>query len=92
MTQRDTFIVLVDEVEVDKDEAVDAQGNPIPALYQMSGSQITEIVPLAGADCTPAVTALGGPFLALPCRVEYVLTGSGVSTAPVVDVVDTVDE
>jgi len=25
------------------------------------------------------VAALGGPFLSLPCRVEYVLTGNGIA-------------
>jgi hypothetical protein len=50
-----------------------------PTLFTLTGSQTTEIEPLAGSDCTPAVAALGGPFLSLPCRVEYVLTGEGVS-------------
>jgi len=45
----------------------------------MTGSQVTEIVPLTGSDCRPAVAALGGPFLSLPCRVEYVLTGDGLA-------------
>lgn len=95
VTQRDTFRVLIDEVadETDQtedvtDEAVE-ETTPTPALYAVSGSQMTEIVPLSGSNCTPAVTALGGPFLALPCRVEYVLTGSGISTAPVDEVADT---
>jgi hypothetical protein len=87
VTQRDTFRFIVDEVEVDAEGTVDTGDNaaPTPALYQLSGSQVTEIVPLSGADCTPAVAALGGPFLSLPCRVEYVLTGSGVSTAEPVE-------
>lgn len=87
VTQRDTFSFIVDEVEVDPEGTVDTDDDaaPTPALYQLSGSQVTEIVPLSGADCTPAVAALGGPFLSLPCRVEYVLTGSGVSTAEPVE-------
>ena len=58
-------------------DATDAGVDPL--LVTISGSQTTEIEPLAGADCTPAVAALGGPFLSLPCRVEYVLTGNGVA-------------
>ncbi len=50
-----------------------------PTLVLITGSQTTEIFPLSGADCTPAVAALGGPFLSLPCRVEYVLNGSGIA-------------
>ena len=80
VTQRDTFTFIVDEVESETDAPSGADAGVEPALLTMSGSQTTEIVPLSGADCTPAVAALGGPFLSLPCRVEYVLTGTGVST------------
>jgi hypothetical protein len=79
VTQRDIFTFLVDEVETDAEfEDLGADAGVEPALLTLSGSQITEIDPLTGADCTPAVAATGGPFLSLPCRVEYVLTGSGV--------------
>ncbi len=62
---------------VDADGGTDAGVNP--TLFTLTGSQTTEIVPLTGSDCTPAVAALGGPFLALPCRIEYVLTGDGIA-------------
>jgi hypothetical protein len=61
------------------DEGTGADAGVEPALLTLTGSQTTEIVPLAGSDCTPAVAALGGPFLALPCRIEYVLTGDGIA-------------
>ena len=61
------------------DEESEADAGSEPTLLTLTGSQTTEITPLAGADCTPAVAALGGPFLSLPCRVEYVLSGEGVS-------------
>lgn len=51
-----------------------------PTLIALTGSQTTEIVPIAGSNCTPAVAALGGPFLSLPCRVEYVLNGTGIAS------------
>ena len=60
-----------------EDGGVDEE--PEPVLLTLTGSQTTEITPLAGSDCTPAVAALGGPFLSLPCRVEYVLSGEGVA-------------
>jgi hypothetical protein len=66
VTQRDVFQFVLDQT----------MGSE--TVFDMNGSQLTEVVPLAGSDCTPAVAALGGPFLALPCRIEYVLTGSGV--------------
>lgn len=62
---------------VDDESASDAGVEP--TLLTLRGSQTTEIVPLTGSDCTPAVAALGGPFLSLPCRVEYVLSGTGVA-------------
>lgn len=60
------------------DEESGADAGVEPTLLTMSGSQATEIEPLAGADCTPAVASVGGPFLSLPCRVAYVLTGTGI--------------
>ncbi|MBT8468354.1 MAG: hypothetical protein HKN10_02475 [Myxococcales bacterium] len=92
VTQRDvfTFEVSVPEIEAGMDAGVEDAGidgdadagvdvEVDPALVLITGSQTTEIVPLAGADCTPAVAALGGPFLSLPCRVEYVLNGNGIA-------------
>jgi len=89
VTQRDVFTFLVDVPEIDPEDEMGAQdGLDVdagvdegvdPFLITLTGSQTTEIEPLTGSDCTPAVAALGGPFLALPCRVEYVLTGTGVA-------------
>ena len=90
VTQRDIFTFVVEtlgvETDIDAgvadggvDEESEADAGVEPVLLTLSGSQITEIVPLTGSDCTPAVAALGGPFLALPCRVEYVLSGEGIA-------------
>jgi hypothetical protein len=103
VTQRDIFTFLVETVEVDietdggvadggaedagTDEASEPDAGPAPILLTLTGSQTTEITPLIGSDCTPAVAALGGPFLSLPCRVEYVLTGEGIG----VEIDDDVD-
>ncbi len=65
-------------VDAGTDEESEADAGPEPILFTLTGSQTTEITPLTGSDCTPAVAALGGPFLALPCRAEYVLSGEGV--------------
>lgn len=67
-----------DEIEhAGADEESETDAGPEPILLTLTGSQTTDIAPLAGSDCTPAVAALGGPFLSLPCRVEYVLSGEG---------------
>jgi hypothetical protein len=95
VTQRDVFTFVVDTVEIGTeadggvedggvqdggvDEEPEADADVEPVLLTLSGSQTTEIVPLSGSDCTPAVAASGGPFLSLPCRVEYVLSGEGVA-------------
>lgn len=89
VTQRDVFTFQVESVELGADAGVadggasdagpDIDAATEPSLFTLSGSQTTEIFPLAGSDCTPAVAALGGPFLSLPCRVEYVLTGTGAA-------------
>ena len=62
----------VDTEEIDGGIVID------PTLVKLTGSQTTDVTPLSGSDCRPAVAAFGGPFLALPCRVEYVLTGNGI--------------
>jgi len=67
----------VEDAGVEEEPGSDAGIDP--ALVTLTGSQTTEITPLTGSDCTPAVAALGGPFLALPCRIEYVLTGNGIA-------------
>lgn len=89
VTQRDLFSFAIEEVV---DDSVDEQETDTeldaalePALLSLSGSQATEIEPLSGSDCTPAVTAGGGAFLALPCRVAYVLTGTGIAAVPAPD-------
>ncbi len=75
---------VADDAGVEADGGVDAgvdggvDAGIDPTLTLLSGTQSTEIIPLAGSDCTPAVAAVGGPFLSLPCRVEYVLTGNGI--------------
>lgn len=84
VTQRDTFQFALEEVEptdVPNEDAIGADAGVPPTLFTLTGSQSTEIEPIAGSDCAPAVAAFNGPFLALPCRVAYVLTGSGVGVS-----------
>ncbi len=73
----------VADADAGTDEDPEPDAGVEPTLLTLSGSQTTEITPLAGSDCTPAVVALGGSFLALPCRVAYVLSGDGITTPTV---------
>jgi hypothetical protein len=86
VTQRDLFTFVVEEVveepEDKQDEETESPTSLEPALLSLSGLQATEIEPVSGSDCTPAVAAGGGAFLALPCRVAYVLTGTGIAAVP----------
>lgn len=85
VTQRDVFTFEIETVDggIEGDAGVGdssaADAGSEPSRMSLSGSQTTDIEPLTGSDCTPAVAAAGGPFLSLPCRVGYVLTGSGVA-------------
>jgi len=74
VTQRDEFRVAVEETG--DGAALDGDAG-LASSMTLTGSQTTEITPVAGSDCMPAVVSGGGSFLSLPCRVEYVLTGSG---------------
>lgn len=63
VTQRDVLTVLLDEET---------------SAATLTGTQTTEIDPIEGSDCSPAIVAAGGTFLTLPCRVDYVLTGNAI--------------
>lgn len=79
VTQRDIFTFTLEEPEdVATDEEDMAAEDPLedPPLTTLFGAQVTEIEPVAGSDCRPAIAAFGGTFQSLPCRIEYVLNGS----------------
>jgi len=54
----------------------DAAGEPEDAEAQLEGSHTIELSPVSGADCGPLLAASGGPFLELPCDLEYTLEGT----------------
>jgi hypothetical protein len=83
VTQSDVFTFELEtaEVETEGDAGVDqapSDAGVEPIALTLSGSQTTEIDPVIGSDCTPAVAGQGGPFLSIPCRIEYLLTGTGI--------------
>ena len=80
VTQRDIFTFVLEEPETGEQPgdgaSEDADEDDETSGMTLVGMQATEIEPLVGSDCRPAVAAFGGAFLALPCRIEYVLSGS----------------
>ncbi len=46
--------------------------------YTVSGQLMTDVVPLAGSDCSPMLGANGGSWLALPCQARMTLSGASL--------------
>jgi hypothetical protein len=59
----------------DSDDAKTGAFEP-DADDDLSAEHAIQVAPSAGSDCTGALAALGGSFLALPCEARYVLSGS----------------
>ncbi len=84
LTQTETIRLEGAPLPIDAPPAQDAAaadaGDPIDAGAtqgspgEMNGTLEIVFVPTAGSDCSPSVSAFGGPFTALPCRVRYDLT------------------
>jgi len=86
---QEEVIELVPQILEDTDAAVDAEagdagvdagtgsadGGAI-AIDSLSGSDTIRLTVAPGYDCTPLLGSAGGPFLALPCEVDYSLSGS----------------
>lgn len=43
---------------------------------RLEGTQVIDMKPAAGSDCSPVLAASGGPFLELPCTLAYTLDGT----------------
>ena len=61
---------------VPNDQGTSAGDAGVPASSAFRGTSVIELAPTAGSNCLRAVAISGGPFLTLPCRVEYDLSGS----------------
>ena len=61
-----------------KEDETDVDGGTTPALTSFTGINRVEISPISGTDCSPVLIAGGGAFAALPCTVEYTLTGGAL--------------
>lgn len=65
---------MVEVVESDAGEASD----------DLNAEHLIQITPASGSDCTAALAALGGSFLALPCEARYSLSGTLDTTGAVI--------
>ncbi len=57
-----------------------SDGGVVSPSDSFRGTSVIELTPVAGADCARAHSINGGPFLALPCRVRYDLSGAARSS------------
>lgn len=81
--QEELTIRLTGEVGADAgvgaDAAIETLGDAAVgdagARPGLEGRHTIHLTPSAGSNCTPALAAAGGPFLAIPCDVDYALSG-----------------
>jgi hypothetical protein len=57
-----------------------ADAGPVTVPATMEGVHEVVITPVPGSYCVPMLNVAGGPFVALPCTVRFLLEGEG--TAP----------
>lgn len=58
------------------DGGADAGSDDTDPLAPFGGTDIVTLVPAPGSNCVPLLAIAGGPFLELPCRIEYTLRGT----------------
>ncbi len=79
VTQRDLMTLTIEEREDVSGAEGDDPADPEDfTRLRVTGSQVTEVMPLQGSDCRAATLAFGGNFLSMPCRIEYLITGQGI--------------
>lgn len=63
--------------DADEDAGEDGDaGEPMPVSASFEGTDVVVLAPAPGSNCVPLLAVAGGPFLELPCSVEYTLRGS----------------
>ncbi len=64
-------VTQIERINVEPTQETD-EGTPV---HDALGTSEVVLSPIPGSDCSLALLTFGGPFLELPCRVEYELTG-----------------
>ncbi len=57
-------------------DAGDSDGGAGPMPPRFTGTNRITFSPTAGSDCSAALSAAGGPFLAIPCELSYALAAN----------------
>lgn len=76
VTQSEVVEVILEPVDSDAGAPTADAGEPEEPSMHLEGTHTIDIAPDVGSSCAPATAALGGPFLALPCSVDYTLEGT----------------
>lgn len=76
LAQVETIRVTAKSSVSDGDLGTSTGDAGVAANSAFRGTSVIELSPTAGSNCLRAVAISGGPFLALPCRVEYDLSGT----------------
>lgn len=78
LLREDEVILREDETKADDADGgvgdEEADGG-VAIIGTFVGDNITSFSPIPGLDCRPALAISGGPFLELPCLVQYEMTG-----------------
>jgi hypothetical protein len=67
--------VVSGALEMSASDASAIDGGVADDVERIDGTTAITIAPVAGSDCSPILTAWGGAFPALPCRILYDLDG-----------------
>lgn len=76
LLQTETVEVTIEGTDLDA-------GSPDagPTTLTLTGTNAIDFTPEPGSDCAPLASAAGGPFLALPCGLDYALEGTASGNA-----------
>lgn len=80
VTQSEVVEVVLSPVETDAGVTPGDGGEAVGPSMHLEGTHTIDIAPDVGQNCLPATAALGGPFVALPCGIDYTLDGSSAAT------------
>ena len=68
----------LDQYETITIEVVESDDEEEGIRYE--GTSEVRFAPSSGSDCSPSLAAFGGPFLQMPCGVEYELQSEAIDT------------
>ncbi len=76
LDQKETISVHIEGPETTAADAGTESDGGINAQQTLEGNHTIDLIPVNALNCPGALAIEGGPFLALPCRLEYDLNGT----------------